>query len=472
MISREFRSEKILWFAIASYVIVMGVLVVLRHYQFQTQAWDLGLYTQTLWNTLQGRIMQNSIEEIPQNLAVHMNPVMFLLVPLYALFPTPYALLILQTLIIALGSWPLYLLSRYILQEKFLSLVIAISYLLYPGTQWVNWFDFHPIAFLPTFFFAGVYCALQNRWRWAILFLALAASTKEDAILLVAVAGLWFALSQWRWRTGISIFSVSIVYFLISVLIIMPWLGGGLLRVDRYANLGNSPAEIAQTFLFHPLRVLETITETQKLLYVFWLLAPLLFLPLLGKWAILLFIPGVLENILTYYPAQFSGEAQYDAMVIPGIFLATIYGTRTLVKRFPLRYTTIGYAILCAGIVSFLVRAPLSPKFLSYNAELFKSNIHQKAYLAMIRKVPPNVSVTAHTNLVPHLANREYVYMLGYEPFMPDYVLADGADYFGFGSPEAFQNHIQRYADSGQYTAEILDERYYILKKITAPAVR
>jgi len=470
MISREFRSEKILWFAIASYVIVIGVFMVLRHYQFQTQAWDLGLFTQTLWNTLQGRIMQNSIEEIPQNLAVHMNPVMFLLVPLYALFPTPYALLILQTLIIALGSWPLYLLSRYILQEKFLSLIIAIGYLLYPGTQWVNWFDFHPIAFLPTFFFACVYCALQNRWRWAILFLALAASTKEDAILLVAVAGLWFALSQWRWRTGISIFSVSIAYFLVAVLIIMPWLGGGLLRVDRYANLGNSPAEIAQTFLFHPLRALETITETQKLLYVFWLLAPLLFLPLLGKWAILLFIPGVLENILTYYPAQFSGQYQYDAMVIPGIFLATIYGIRAFVRRFPSHRKTLGYTILSAGIIVFSLRAPLSN--LSLLNELTRTNDRQKAYQAMMRMVSPNASVAAHTNLVPHLANREHVYMLGYEPFMPDYVLADGADYFGFGSPEAFQNHIQRYADSGQYTAEILDERYYILKKTTAPAVR
>ena len=470
MISREFRSEKILWFAIASYVIVMGVLVVLRHYQFQTQAWDLGLFTQTLWNTLQGRIMQNSIEEIPQNLAVHMNPVMFLLVPLYALFPTPYALLILQTLIIALGSWPLYLLSRYILQEKFLSLIIAIGYLLYPGTQWVNWFDFHPIAFLPTFFFACVYCALQNRWRWAILFLALAASTKEDAILLVAVAGLWFALSQWRWRTGISIFSVSIAYFLVAVLIIMPWLGGGLLRVDRYANLGNSPAEIAQTLLFHPLRVLETITETPKLLYVFWLLAPLLFLPLLGKWAILLLIPGVVENILTYYPAQFSGQYQYDAMVIPGIFLATIYGIRAFVRRFPSHRKTLGYTILSAGIIVFSLRAPLSN--LSLLNELTRTNDRQKAYQAMMRMVSPNASVAAHTNLVPHLANREYVYMLGYEPFMTDYVLADGADYFGFGSPEAFQNHIQRYADSGQYTAEILDERYYILKKTTAPAVR
>lgn len=288
----------------------MGGLAVLRHIQFQTQAWDLGLFTQTLWNTLQGRVMQNSIEEVPQNLAIHMNPVMFLLVPIYALFPTPQILLVLQTLVVALGAWPLYFLSRHILQEKFLSLIIAISYLLYPGTQWVNWFDFHPIAFLPTFFFAGIYFALQNRWRWAIIFLALAASTKEDAILLVAVAGLWFALSQRRWRAGISISGASIAYFLIAIFIIMPWLGGGLVRIDRYANLGNSPVEIAQTLIFHPLRVIETVTETSKLLYVFWLLAPLLFLPLLGGWSIAVLIPGVLENILTYYPSQFSGQYQ------------------------------------------------------------------------------------------------------------------------------------------------------------------
>ena len=84
----------------------------------------------------------------------------------------------------------------------------------------------------------------------------------------------------------------------------------------------------------------------------------------------------------------------------------------------------------------------------------------------MIERVPENASVAAHTQIVPHLSQREKIYMLGYEPALePDIILIDGSDYFGFGSPEFFASHIQKYADSGKYSVEILNNRYYILKK-------
>jgi len=88
----------------------------------------------------------------------------------------------------------------------------------------------------------------------------------------------------------------------------------------------------------------------------------------------------------------------------------------------------------------------------------------------MIEHVPKNASVAAHTQIVPHLSQREKIYMLGYEPaFEPDILLIDGSDYFGFGSPEFFASHIQKYADSGKYSVEILNDRYYILTRKLAP---
>src|SRR3989344_3065214 len=102
-------SQKMIWLLIASYILVFGIFVSLRHYNFQTQAWDLGIFVQTFWNTINGRFLTNNIEGIKQegiiknHFGVHMSPFLILLVPGYALFPTPYYLLIIQTVALALG---------------------------------------------------------------------------------------------------------------------------------------------------------------------------------------------------------------------------------------------------------------------------------------------------------------------------------------------------------------------------------
>ena len=78
---------------------------------------------------------------------------------------------------------------------------------------------------------------------------------------------------------------------------------------------------------------------------------------------------------------------------------------------------------------------------------------------------PGNASVSAHTNLVPHLAKREQIYMLGTEPFPTDIVLIDGADLSGFANEEVFQAYADHYINSGNYDFEALNNRYFILYK-------
>src|SRR3989344_5518118 len=98
------QDSKLVWLLIAAYFLIFSSLAVLRHYQFQTQAWDLGIFTQSFWNSIQGRLMLNTIEEIPNHFGVHFSPWLIFLVPGYWLFSSPYYLLITQTLALALGA--------------------------------------------------------------------------------------------------------------------------------------------------------------------------------------------------------------------------------------------------------------------------------------------------------------------------------------------------------------------------------
>ncbi|MBI2039025.1 MAG: DUF2079 domain-containing protein [Candidatus Niyogibacteria bacterium] len=474
-------SKILLGVFIAAYILVFGTLTLLRHADFQTQAWDMGIFQQTFWNTIHGRVMQNTIEEIPNHLGIHMSPLLFLLVPGFALFPSPYYLLVIQTLALALGAIPAYLLALHILKNRRLALFFAGAYLLYPPLHWVNWFDFHEIAFFVPLALGGLYFLEQRRWGWAWIFLILAASTKEDAILAVAAIGFWLFVKKYPLSTvyppkgltfgfltkerihGALLLTVMLGYFIIATKLIMPALGGGLVRLDRYAELGETSLAIVKNLLLHPSLLIQTVITVEKINYVFWLLASFAFLPLAAGRALILAAPGFLENLLTAFKFQFSSFYQYDAILIPALLVASLYGFDRLRVRWPKQEKVFASIFLIIVGGAFVLRSPIGP--LSFPTEFFRANPHRDAYRAMIREVPNEASVAAYTNLIPHLSNREHVYMLGQEPFTADVILLDGGDYFGFPDPKAFQIYADSYALSELYDIRIIDERYFIFTR-------
>lgn len=461
----------LLWIAIAVYIIVFSIFTGFRHYDFQTQTWDMTIYEQIVWNTAQGRVMQSSIEEVPNHLGVHFGPFLFLLVPFYAVFPSTYMLLFLQTAALALGAYPLFLLARRILHNAHWALAISGAYLLSPSLHWVNTFDFHPVAFLVPLLIAAVYAAVSRQRGWTVLFFALAASTKEDAILVVLFTALFLALLRRKENnTTLQLFSrrfsfliaaFALAYFILTVTLLMPAFGGGLLRIDRYAQLGASGGEMTKNILANPLLLLRTVANVKKLFYIVWLFLPLLFFPFFSWRALVLIIPGLAENLLTDFSSQFSSMYQYDAVLIGGLFVATIFGIRAVLQRLPIYNRGFRYLFLSAAIFVFFLRSPISP--FTFPFELFKTNPHWEAFREITAMIPPDVSVASPTNLTPHIARRERIYQIGYEPVMTDVLIADGADYFGFSSPEAFNAHVERYMQSGAYRAYGFQNRYLVL---------
>ena len=81
------------WYLLALYSVIFITLSSLRHYHFETQTWDMGIFAQTFWNATQGEGLQNRIEETHNHLGVHWSPILWLLVPGYAVFQSPYFLL-------------------------------------------------------------------------------------------------------------------------------------------------------------------------------------------------------------------------------------------------------------------------------------------------------------------------------------------------------------------------------------------
>ena len=270
------NGTKAIWIMIFAYILIFGIFTSLRHYNFQTQAWDLGIFVQTFWNTIHGKIMYNNLEEAKNTLGVHFSPILFLLVPGYALFPTPYFLLIAQTIVLGMGAWPVFLLSRKIFHKSAWPLIFAAGYLLYPSLHWINTFDFHPVAFLAPLLLSSFYFLETKQWNWAYFFLILSAATREDSILVVLFAGIYIFLRAYQnqngkeAKIGLLVILFSLLYFLSVIKIIMPALGGGLLRIDRYLNLGDTPAELLKN-------IPAAVFTAEKLKYLIQLFFPVAF---------------------------------------------------------------------------------------------------------------------------------------------------------------------------------------------------
>src|SRR5581483_4824166 len=136
------RQQRVAWGLFILFVLVyaigMSIETVLRYETFKATAFDLGNMDQVLWNTLHGRLFQFTNQAIdwygpPIRLAIHFEPIILPLSLLYSFGADPRILLVFQTLALATGSLPVFLLTRKIIpQWPLLAALMATAYLLAP----------------------------------------------------------------------------------------------------------------------------------------------------------------------------------------------------------------------------------------------------------------------------------------------------------------------------------------------------
>src|SRR5690606_14692470 len=92
-----------------------------------------------------------------------------LLAPFYRLIPSPYFILLLQTVVVALGAVPIYRFARARLLSSFAGVIFAAAYLLYAPVEWTNLYEFQIRAFATTFMLCALYCLQLRRTGWFYL---------------------------------------------------------------------------------------------------------------------------------------------------------------------------------------------------------------------------------------------------------------------------------------------------------------
>src|SRR5207248_1410936 len=200
-----------------TYFLLYSVLSVLRHLTYHSFGSDLGLFDQVFWNTTQGRFFESTMslaQPQPHSyFADHFSPVYLLLLPAYALLPRPETLLVIQTLFLALGVLPLYLLARLKLEPGFRRLVWAPIYFLFLPLAFINLYDFHELALsvLPLGF--AIYFLERGQRGLFLLSLLSTFLIKEELPLVGVGFGAYILLAKRDWALGLGVLAGSAAVF-------------------------------------------------------------------------------------------------------------------------------------------------------------------------------------------------------------------------------------------------------------------
>lgn len=438
-------SEVAIWLMIVAYIAFFGTFTALKHQAFQTTAFDLGNVDQAVWNTQQGRpLAMTNIEGLTNRLGTHVEPILLPISVLYFLWSDPRLLLLLQTVIIALGAWPVYLLSMRIMSGsksgrrqadpfvRVLGVVFSFVYLMFPALQSANLFDFHAVALAPTFFLFAVYYLETERWGAYSLFALLTMSCKEDMPLLVAMLGLYAIVVRRRWIVGLVTIGVALAWFLVAVGWIMPHFDtrGVSPFANRYAYLGDGPLEMAVTLATRPGQVLSELLTLDNLAYLRDLLSPVAFLSLLAPQVLVMALPTLLVNLLSTdgFMHQLEGF-HYGVILAPVVVVSAAHGAAWLLRRFgwfrplPLLLS----ALVLASSLLYHCSEGYTPLASGFEGSWPVVTDHHLVGEQVAEGIPSEASLAALPYLNPHASQRQELRVIDH---LEDGVLAplDGAD--------------------------------------------
>jgi len=407
------------------YFSVYQTLSTAQHYALHTHAYDLGIFDQVVWNSAQGRLYANTImSDSPSFLGHHLSFTLLAMVPFYWFWSDPRMLLAVQTVLLIATVIPIYLWAWERLGRAG-AVVISACFFLYPALGFVNLFDFHEIVIAVPFLAWGTYFLLKRRHGLFLICLAVALLTKEEVAFVAVAYGVYVALAQRHWKLGVGIAAVGLAYGLAALLWIIPAFQGTntYFFANRYGYLGDSISAMIVTLVTQPLLVLQHVLTVDKLGFLLRLLAPLALLPLLGWEMMLLALPSLGYLLLSDDPNMVAIVYQYPAVLIPFLLFGAIEGARRLSVRWPGVRLGVLAALLIASLGScYLHGGGLLAR--NYQPERYQMAGRPERGLAMMNRIPPEAAVSAQSDLVPHLSQRERVYLFP-EIFDAGYVLLD-----------------------------------------------
>lgn len=374
------------------------------HHGLGTSAYDFGLYDQGIW--LMSRFHAPFVTLMGRNmLGDHSSFILVFLVPVYWLFPSAGALLFAQSLAIALGAVPVFLLGRRLLHNEMFALTLAGCYLLHPAVGWTNRENFHPDSFIAPLLGMAIYAAVERQWRMYAVFFVLALLVKEDASLVLVPLSVWVAVKRDR-RIGLMSAIGSIAFMLLAMFVVMRNLIGVPTRNSWRVPFGG-PTGFLKAVFTRPQDVARHYWSENRPFYFWQMTVPFAWTFVVAPSVALISVVVLATNMLSTFFYQYQIQYHYALVAVPALAMGTVWAVARVVEH---RRGLVVALVACTSLWCGWAWGALP---FSRDLPYSWAPSHPVAAEArdMVARIPDDASVSAQYSVTAHLARREQIYM-------------------------------------------------------------
>ena len=420
---------------------------------------DSAMYEEHLWNITHGKGFRSYLDQ-GLFLGEHLQFIHLLLIPLHLLWPSHLLLEVCESIALASGAIPVYLLARRHSGSHGAATLLALAWLCYFPVHFldisIDIKTFRPTCLgLPALAFA-LERLDRGCLRSSLLLMLVALSAKEDyAIIIASIGGYLFLFPgdsvgacestppensknsdtngirqvdqrqqrRLRRRLGAGLAVFGVVYLLAAVTIVIPaFREGHQVHFVRYfGELGSTPSELLLSTVTTPGMFLGRLFSQRSLLYTLLLLVPLGFTPCAAPKRLLVAVPLFVMLCLLELDRGPENQEQilvpfhhFHAPLVPVLFWAAASGICRL-QRFIVGRSSapalrsalmpsafaLGCSLATCGVHSM---CPLAVDFWDPGSHAYWRKLYQPGpraqHFARIRKEIPDSARVASTDFV------------------------------------------------------------------------
>ena len=407
------------------FAVIATLLAFRRHDAFVTQVYDLGYYTQVIWNTAQGRLFATSLKP-PTFLIDHFSPLLSVLAPLFWIAPDARTLFVVEMLALSTAIVPAYLLLRehYPVLAPLLVLAFAFNPLLHDlATD-----EFHEIFLAVPLLSVATYALLRERYRVMVVALLLMLLVREDMGIYLASFGLYLIILRRRQAlTGLFLMAAGVIWLPAISNLVLPLLAAGDYRHgNTLAQFIQAALDSVRNLVASPQPTIKAIVKSDQFEALVHLLRPFMGIPLLAAGEQLLWLPALLVLLASPDAYVSSLNHWYAALLLPLLWTSTAQ----IFTRVRSSWATMGI-VLILGMTALAYRGWSSfPGGAYYDPAAYAITEHKLIGRQILKTISPTSSLAIQSRLGAHLATRERLYVFPWVDWnnLPETIVLDTAD--------------------------------------------
>ena len=396
---------------------VFGYFSSMKYQSYSDFTFDFGIFAQ-MYERMASSFAPNTTVErshMMSHFGVHFSPIFYLFLPGYYIFRSPIYLFYVQSAAVAGGIFAVYLICGKLGVSGKLTLAFELMYAFYPCLFNGTFYDFHENKFLTTIILFLFYFIISKNTVWEFVFALLLLSVKEDAAIYLIVIAIYMMINRKEIGRGAIMLGMAIVYFIMAQQIVAASGTEGVMmsRLSDYFINGKSTfGSVFKSVFFDFGYLLKQMFTVEKIPFILWIFAPVLFAPFMTKKisSLVLLFPIIPINLMQSWKYQYDIDYQYTYGVAALVLVSAIFVIIKL-SAGKKRVVVLTSLCLCAVMTVSLVY----PKMKNVSGYMKNTEGTRQQVNELIDSVPTDATVTAAHSLVPHLYKVEWLYT------MPDY---------------------------------------------------